>query len=198
MIDIPEFVDDYYRRFIQVLSSFDREPLVPIAHLLQELATGEGTLWIAGNGGSAAISNHTVCDVTKGTHVEGQPVIRSSSLASNVPMMTALANDLDYEDIFLEQLRYHMRPGDALLVVSSSGNSPNVVRACRFARDQGIPTVAFVGFDGGELLGLADHVVWIPIDNYGMVEDAHQSLVHVLTQYLRQLFQEQSQGRGER
>jgi phosphoheptose isomerase len=79
---------------------------------------------------------------------------------------------------------YLLQPGDAVLLVSSSGNSPNVVNACKYAKDRGVPTIAFVGFKGGELARMADHVVWIPIENYGIAEDTHQSLIHVMTQYI--------------
>ena len=82
------------------------------------------------------------------------------------------------------QLKYYLTDRDAVLLVSSSGNSPNVVEACRHANDRGVPTIAFVGFKGGKLADLARHVVHVPIENYGIVEDTHQSLIHVLTQYM--------------
>jgi len=178
------FVDAYYDRFIEVLRSFDRSALDGVLGVFETVGRNAGTLWVAGNGGSASISDHTVCDTSKGTHVEGVPPIRSISLASNNAMITALGNDIGYDDIFSRQLAYYVKPGDALLVVSSSGNSPNVVRACEFAKQRGIPTVAFTGFKGGKLSEIADHVVWVPVENYGMSEDTHQSLMHVLTQYL--------------
>lgn len=186
MTDLIKFVEDYYRRFVQVLESFDKAPLEKISEVLLEVSRCNGTLWVAGNGGSAAISDHTVCDTTKGTFVEGQPPIRSVSLASNGPMITALGNDISYDEIFRLQLVYYLQPGDALLVVSSSGNSPNVVNACEYAKERGVPTIAFVGFRGGKLAEMADHVVWIDVDNYGIAEDTHQSLIHVLTQYLKE------------
>ena len=185
MSDLSDFVDDYYRRFREALDAFDKAPLEPIVALLEETIRRDGTLWVAGNGGSAAISDHTVCDATKGAYVDGQPTLRSVSLASNGPMLTALANDISYEQVFRRQLVYYLQPGDAVLLVSSSGNSPNVVEACRYAKQRGAPTIAFVGFDGGELARIADHAVWVPVDNYGISEDVHQSLMHVITQYLR-------------
>jgi phosphoheptose isomerase len=185
MRDISEFVEDYYRRFAEVLAAFDKSSLGDIVEVLLRVSEAGGTLWVAGNGGSAAIADHTVCDASKGTYVEGQTPLRSVSLSANGPMITALGNDIGYDVVFSEQLRYYLGDDDALLVVSSSGNSPNVVAACKYARDRGVPTIAFVGFRGGELAQLADHVVHVPIDNYGMAEDAHQSLMHVLTQYLR-------------
>lgn len=185
MSDFKDFVDEYYRRFVRVLESFDKAPLEGILEVLQGVSRRNGTLWVAGNGGSAAIADQTVCDLTKGTYVEGQPSIRSVSLAANGPMVTALGNDIGYDQIFRHQLMYYLRPEDAVLLISSSGNSPNVVEACRYAKEFGVPTIAFVGFRGGELARLADHVVWVQVDNYGMAEDTHQSLMHVITQYLR-------------
>jgi len=190
MTELMDFVHDYYRRFVKVLDTFEKAPLEDIANVFLEVSRRNGTLWVAGNGGSAAIADHTVCDTTKGTHVDGQPPIRSVSLASNVPMITALGNDIGYDEIFRYQLKYYLQPEDALLVVSSSGNSPNVVKACQYAKERGVPTIAFVGFRGGQLAEIADHVVWIEVDNYGIAEDTHQSLMHVLTQYLQKRAEE--------
>lgn len=185
MRDISQFVADYYRRFAEVLAAFDKSALGEIVDVLASVSKAGGTLWVAGNGGSAAIADHMVCDASKGTYVDGETPLRSVSLCANGPMMTALGNDIGYDAVFSEQLRYFLGDNDALLLVSSSGSSPNVVAACKYARDRGVPTIAFVGFGGGELAKLADHVVHVPVDNYGMAEDAHQSLMHVLTQYLR-------------
>ena len=183
-MDFMEFVEGYYQQYIRVLNSFDRSSLEPVLDTFLDVRDKGGTLWVAGNGGSAAIGDHTVCDVTKGTHTEGQPTIKSISLSSNTAMLTALGNDLDYEQVFSQQLKYYLGKNDALLLVSSSGNSPNVVKACEYANSRGVPTIAFVGFKGGKLRDIAKHCVWIPIENYGMAEDAHQSLMHVTTQYI--------------
>ena len=185
MSEFRTFVDDYYRRFREAIDAFDRASLEAILPVFERVREQGGTIWVAGNGGSAAISDHLVCDATKWTYVEGLPPVRSMSLASNGPMVTALANDMSYEEVFRRQLVYYLKPEDAVLLISSSGNSPNVVAACRYAKERGVPTIAFVGFEGGELKRLADHVVWVPVKNYGMSEDTHQSLMHCLTQYLR-------------
>lgn len=183
--DFGTFVDEYYRRFAEALMTFDKAPMREVLDVFDRVTDAGGTVWVAGNGGSAAIADHTVCDCTKGTHVEGHRPLRTISLASNVPMLTALGNDISYDAVFSEQLKYYLVEGDALLVVSSSGNSPNVVNACRYANDMGVPTVAFVGFKGGTLKDIAQHVVHIAVDNYGIVEDTHQSLIHCITQYLK-------------
>jgi len=185
MQDFANFVEDYYTRFARTLQSFDKKSLAGVLAVFDRVRDQGGTIWVAGNGGSAAISDHTVCDTSKGTHVDGAPPIRSVSLAANGPMITALANDLSYDQVFRQQLKYYLKPEDAVLLVSSSGNSPNVVEACTYANEVGVPTIAFVGFRGGKLAELAKHVVWIQIDNYGIVEDTHQSLIHVLTQFIK-------------
>jgi len=183
-MDFADFVEDYYQRYIQVIKDFDKSSLEPVLEVFLAVAKNQGTLWVAGNGGSAAIGDHTVCDVTKGTYKPDQPSIKSISLSSNTAMLTAMGNDIAYEAVFSEQLKYYLGSNDALLLVSSSGNSPNVVAACEYANQRGVPTIAFVGFKGGRLKEIARHCVWIPVENYGMAEDAHQSLMHVTTQYI--------------
>lgn len=186
MAEFQSFISDYYDRFVHVLQTFDKTPLTGVLEVVDQVVAGGGTLWVAGNGGSAAISNHTTCDMTKGTHVDGHPVLRCMSLVANMPLLTAIANDISYNQVFAQQVRYYMDRNDALLLVSSSGNSPNVVRACEAANERGIPTLAFVGFGGGKLKELAKHTVWVPVDNYGIIEDVHQSLIHAVSQFIRQ------------
>ena len=183
--DFDAFITDYYDRFARALLDFDKGPLRDVLAVFDKVIADGGIVWVAGNGGSAAIADHTVCDSSKGTHVEGHPPFRTISLASNVTLLTAIGNDISYEAVFSEPLKYYLTDRDAVLLVSSSGNSPNVVEACRYANDRGVPTVAFVGFKGGKLADLATHAVHIAVDNYGIVEDAHQSLIHALTQYMR-------------
>ncbi len=183
--DLHGFVSNYFQRFHDVIDAWDRGPLQEVVGILDRVRDLGGTTWVAGNGGSASIANHLVCDLTKGTFREGRPPFRALSLASNDAIITALANDCAYEDVFRQQLVYYLRNEDALLLVSSSGNSPNVVEACRYAKSRGIPTIALVGFKGGALAELADVTLWVPVDNYGMAEDTHQSILHCLTQFLR-------------
>ena len=179
------FIADYYAHFAQALLDFDKGPLVDVLAVFDKVIDEGGTLWIAGNGGSAGISDHSVCDCSKGTHVDGHKPFKTVALTSNLSILTALGNDISYDEIFAEQLKYYLTEKDAVLLISSSGNSPNVVKACEYANQQGVPTIAFVGFKGGRLGGLATHTVHIAVENYGIVEDTHQSLIHVLTQYMR-------------
>ena len=184
-MDLQPFLQQYYEDFARSLLAFDKSPLTDILAVFDQVTAAGGTVWVAGNGGSAAISDHTVCDCSKGTYVEGQSPFRTISLTSNVAMLTALGNDLSYDDVFSEPLKYYLKPEDAVLLVSSSGNSPNVVKACEYANTKGVPTIAFVGFKGGRLKETAQHVVHIAVENYGIVEDSHQSLIHALTQYMK-------------
>jgi phosphoheptose isomerase len=111
---------------------------------------------------------------------------RIVSLSTTVEMITAIGNDLSYDEVFVYQLRSLARPGDALITISSSGNSENIVRAALWARDNGIPVIAMTGFSGGRSATIADVNLHVKADNYGVIEDTHQSLMHILAQYARQ------------
>jgi phosphoheptose isomerase len=182
--DFNQFVTSYYDRFAAALSHFDKGPLADVLEVIDRVRAAGGTLWLAGNGGSAAIADHSVCDLAKGTYREGGKPMRAVSLCADGPLLTALGNDISYDDVYAEPLKYYLKPEDAVLLVSSSGNSENVVRACEAANAADVPTIAFTGFSGGRLKETARHVVHVAEDNYGIVEDIHQSLIHVLTQYM--------------
>ena len=148
-------------------------------------ATDSGNqIFVIGNGGSAAIAEHLCCDWSKGTNCEGFPVIRSQSLASNVALYSAIANDFGFERVFDMQIDFFARPGDVLIAISSSGNSPNVLNAVRRAKELGVFVAGFSGFSGGELAKLADASVYVETHNYGIVEDAHQAVMHIIAQYV--------------
>jgi phosphoheptose isomerase len=182
---VRRFAEEYFGSFATVIGTLAREPLDKVVEILDEVRLHGGTLWVAGNGGSAAISDHLVCDCTKATHVPDAGTLRAVSLTSNGALLTALANDIDYSQVFRVQLEYYLRADDAVLLISSSGSSPSVVAACEYARERGVPTIAFVGFDGGKLRTLADVTIWVPVRNYGICEDAHQAIMHCITQYMR-------------
>jgi phosphoheptose isomerase len=183
-----EFFRDYKTGFAQAIDAWDEAALARIVRVLGETRDRGGTLLVAGNGGSAAIANHTECDASKGTFHDGRPPLLSRSLSANPSVLTAIGNDIGFGSIFERQVDYYGRPGDALLLVSSSGNSPNVVNACRVAKERGLVTIALVGFTGGALREVADHYLFVPSHNYGIVEDMHQASIHVMTQYLRELW----------
>ncbi len=111
---------------------------------------------------------------------------RVASLASQVELITAIANDIAYDEVFAYQLRTMAAPGDILITISSSGNSENIVRAIDCARQNGVASIAMTGFSGGRSAKLADVVLHVAAENYGIVEDVHQSMMHCFAQYLRQ------------
>jgi phosphoheptose isomerase len=139
-------------------------------------------IFVAGNGGSAAIADHLCCDWTKGTHAAGLPPLRTHSLVSNVALLTAVANDFGYDDAFARQLEMLGAAGDVILLISSSGNSPNILAAADRAKAMGITTIGMTGFSGGALASRADFALHVPYANYGLVEDCHQILMHTFAQ----------------
>jgi len=139
-------------------------------------------VFVAGNGGSAAIADHLCCDWTKGTHAAGLAPLRTHSLVSNVALLTAVANDFGYDDAFARQLEMLGVAGDVVLLISSSGNSPNVLAAADRAKAMEIATIGMTGFSGGALAARVDFALHVPYANYGLVEDCHQILMHTFAQ----------------
>lgn len=155
------------------------------AHAAIEAAAAAGRhIFSIGNGGSAAIAEHLCCDWTKGTHAPGHPVIRTTALTANMALYSAIANDFGFEHVFSRQIALLAREGDVLVAISSSGNSPNIIAAVDAARAAGITTIGLSGFSGGKLHERADISIHIDTDNYGVVEDAHQAVMHVLAQFM--------------
>ena len=156
------------------------------AAILVEAYTRGATVFACGNGGSAAIANHLQCDHLKAIRTKTDLAPRVVSLSTNIELLTAIANDLAYEEVFTYQLQSQASPGDVLIAISSSGRSPNIVRALSWARDQGLHTIALTGFDGGGARAAAEVSIHVDAANYGIVEDLHQVIMHALAQYIRQ------------
>jgi phosphoheptose isomerase len=184
--DAGSYADGYFGRLRDAAASVDRGRLARAAEILIEVYTRGGFVFSCGNGGSAAIANHLVCDHCKLVQTDTPLTPRIVSLSTTVEMITAIGNDLSYDEVFVYQLRSLARPGDALITISSSGDSENIVRAVRWARDHGVPVIAMTGFSGGRSAALADVNLHVTADNYGVIEDTHQSLMHILAQYARQ------------
>jgi phosphoheptose isomerase len=179
------YADAYFQQYAKAAASVDRDRLKAAAGLLDAAYRRGATLFVCGNGGSAAIANSFVCDHAKLIQTDTAVVPKVYSLSANIPMMTAIANDLSYADVFVYQLRTMARSGDVLLTVSASGDSENVVRAAEWAKANGLETIAFTGFGGGRTGRMADVHLHADADNYGVIEDVHQSLMHILAQYIR-------------
>lgn len=173
---------DYLRFFNRLLTSIDVDAVCRVVERLRAARDAGNTVYVAGNGGSASTAGHLANDLGKATKVSGRTPFRVLSLADNVPWLTALANDEGYERVFAGQLENFAREGDLLIVISASGNSPNLTAAVDFARSHGVLTVGLLGFDGGVLKDRVDELIWVEtaLGAYGPVETAHVLLCDML------------------
>jgi D-sedoheptulose 7-phosphate isomerase len=183
-----DFAKDYLNGLKDVL---DRLPLKPIDEMIRliEQARDEGRqIFVIGNGGSAATASHMMNDLCKGTlgHKGDAPWprMRVIALTDNVSLMTAWANDTDFNHVFSEPLKNLAQRGDVLVAISASGNSPNIIAAVEAAKQIGVTVIGFGGFTGGKLSKMADVSLVVPSDGYGPVEDVHMILDHIITGYL--------------
>jgi D-sedoheptulose 7-phosphate isomerase len=185
------FAAGYLGYLQEVLAALDPEAIGRVAELLLETLEQDRAVWILGNGGSAATANHMANDLVAATRGLERG-LRVCSLSANPAVLTATANDQGYEQLFVQQLRGRVRPGDVVIALSASGSSPNVLRAVEYAAARGAVTVGFTGFDGGALAGMVDHRLHAatPRGDYGPVEDAHLALDHILGGYLARRLRE--------
>lgn len=188
----PSLLEVALRSYVEDLKStlneLDPTALAAVVDAFERARRDGRQVLIIGNGGSAATASHMACDLGKGTVDHGHPGFvrfRAVSLSDNTALITALGNDLSFEHVFAEQLAIVMRDGDVVVFISASGNSPNLVRAAEYARTRAAETVGLLGFGGGRLATLVDHPVVVSSRNYGVAEDFHLIVQHVITQYLR-------------
>ena len=180
----PASLGEWTVRYLQKQKeALDSIPLDAVARLINRLRAAlaeDRQIFVFGNGGSAANASHFVTDLGKGASDKVGRRFRCLSINDNVSWITALGNDYAYEDVYARQLENYARPGDLVLVMSVSGNSPNVVKAVEWARRNGVYTAALVGGKRGRLAELADEPVVINSHHYGRVEDAHMAICHML------------------
>ncbi len=186
--DPVAFADAYLGYLRAVLERIDTREIGCFIETLLDARARGATVFLIGNGGSAATASHMANDLCIGCDDDGQP-FRAVSLTDNVAVMTAISNDFGYEHVFSRQLRSLGRKGDVLVAISASGNSPNLLNALEYARECGIKTVALTAFDGGKMKAVADEGVHVPTDfkEYGPAEDAHMVLDHLVSAYLSRI-----------
>lgn len=181
---------EYFAELRVVLDRLDTSVVDRITEAIWRCYEQGRTLFTFGNGGSAALASHFVCDIAKGTAAPGHRRLRAISLSDNVPLMTAWANDTNYGEIFAEQLRDLIEKDDLVLAISGSGNSENVVRGLQAAREAGAKTMALTGFSGGRVKALADLCLIVPSENMQHIEDTHLFSAHaIFTAIRRQMMQ---------
>ena len=180
----------YAERFSTLLQTLDKTEVEGLVEALYDTYAAGSTVFIIGNGGSGANASHLCEDLGKGTVSDPQAAKRLKviSLTDNVPYILAWANDHSFECIFTEQLRNLAGPGDLLIAISASGNSPNILHAVEYANGAGLRTFGVTGLDGGRLLGLARESLYVKSNDMGMVEAAHSVVFHYLTDRLKARF----------
>jgi D-sedoheptulose 7-phosphate isomerase len=180
-----EMFKEYSRKISVLLDSFDWTVLTPLGEELFRVWKARNSVYICGNGGSAGNSNHIANDFTYGIAPQGKG-LNIESLSANSSVITCLANDLSYVNIFSWQVKVKSRSGDILIVMSGSGNSANIIEALVTAKKLGVKTFAILGYDGGKAKDLADHVIHFQVDDMQIVEDCQLVVFHMVMKYLKE------------
>lgn len=181
---IKEFTLKYMNDLQDTLRVSNLENVEEIVHSLLAAYEAGKQIFIMGNGGSGSTASHFACDINKGVSLGLEKRFKVISLSDNIPTMLAYANDCSYDEIFVEQLKNFLNPGDIVIGVSGSGNSKNVIRAIQYANERGVTTIALSGFDGGEIVKIAKFSFVAPVYDMQKVEDVHLIVSHVIMQIL--------------
>jgi len=182
---VQEHVDSYLARLSAAVDALPRDRLELLGEMLFRAYENEKQVFTLGNGGSASTASHMAADLAKNTIGPNMRRFRILSLNDNTSIMTALANDMGYENVFCEQLMNLITAGDLLVVISASGNSENVLKAMSYAQERSAQVVGLLGFDGGRAAAIADLSIIVPSDHYGVIEDAHLIINHIFVDYFR-------------
>jgi phosphoheptose isomerase len=185
--DSSKYFKDYIETKNILLKKIDQKKLnLLIKDILTVIKKGNN-FFSCGNGGSAATAEHLSCDFLKGSCTNTNLNIKVLSLSSNTTLVTAIANDISYDDIFSYQLNKLGASGDVLFAFSVSGSSKNIIKCVKVAKKKKIKIISFTGFNGGKLRKLSDHNINIDLNNFGIVEDCHLTLMHYISQFIRNL-----------
>lgn len=179
-----EWLYQYCEGLKQALEALPGQAFEELVSVLEQAYQDGRQVFLMGNGGSAATASHAACDLNKSVSYGLEKRFRVLCLNDNVPTALAYANDVSYEEIFVEPLKNFLRPGDVVIGISGSGNSPNVLKAIAYANRQGAHTVGLAGFQGGKLAAMVRTPLVVRVDDMQKVEDLHLVLFHVLTQVL--------------
>jgi len=182
---IKPFVADYLTRLKFILDNIDANVVSDIVNALEQTIIKKSKIYIIGNGGSSATASHMVNDLGAGLRRRDIVNFDVVSLGDNSPVVTAIANDIGYENIFFMQMKGLINPSDIVIAISCSGDSPNIIKAVDYAQDMGCKIIGVTGFNGGYLRTMSDisfHVD-VPKNEYGLVEDTHMILDHIIYSY---------------
>jgi D-sedoheptulose 7-phosphate isomerase len=186
MVDIKDIARKYLDELKETIDLVDLEDVQKVASVLLKAYRNNRRVFILGNGGAASTASHMACDLGKGTlknvYNPEEKRFQVISLTDNVATMTAYANDLSFDDMFVQQLHNLVAKDDVVIGISGSGNTPNIIKALMYAKSQGATTVGFLGFkSGGKARDLVDYDITIQSSNYGVIEDLQLALDHILT-----------------
>lgn len=184
-----EHINDYLAGVQTALATVSPAQVAAIVEVLLDAAQTGKMIFICGNGGSASTASHMACDLGKGCRMPGFPSFKAIALTDSMSQVTAWANDTSYENCFSGQLEGLASPGDVLVSISGSGNSPNVLKAVEVAKTLGMTTIGWSGFKGGKLAGMVDYGIVTPASNIETVEDLHMILEHTVSTTLRRTIQ---------
>ena len=182
---ICDSAKNYFHEMNALIDRVDCRQIDALADLLHRAWRERRRVFIFGNGGSASTASHHVLDLVKTASVDGQPRLLALCMNDNFGITTAVGNDIAYEESFTFPLSSYAQKGDVAVALTCSGNSPNILHACSWARENGLTVVALTGFAGGKVKDLAHVHVNVPSDNYGLVEDMHLSIGHIVAQSLK-------------
>ncbi len=188
--DVSQFSENYIQYVSEVIKNINIENIKKFIEILLEAKQKKSTVYFIGNGGSASTASHFANDLAIGTNSSKNP-LKVISLVDNNAIMTAIANDYGFEEVFLRQVKIYCKKDDVLVAISASGNSGNLLSSIKFANSFGINTVALTSFDGGQLKNLAKHCIHVPTElkEYGPAEDAHLIINHLVMSYLKRHFE---------
>jgi len=183
--NLKNFYDDYINNITITSRYINYIEIEKIADIILETIKANNTIYVAGNGGSNCIANHLQVDFIKGISTNTNLFPKVISLSNNDALASAISNDIDYNDIFSYQLKKNIKEKDLFIAISSSGNSKNIINGLKEAKKEKAKTILFCGFEGGESIEICDYKAYFPINNYGVVEDLSQIIMHIIAQFIR-------------
>jgi len=182
-----KFASTYKAALAQAIESVDLDKVERAIQLLAEARDSGRHIFVCGNGGSASTASHFACDIVKGASFNRAQRFRIMAFTDSLPTLTAYSNDVSYECVFVEQLRNFAEPGDVLIAISASGNSPNVLHAVEYGNSAGCRTIALTGRDGGKLGSLAQLNIQVSHPHMGRIEDSHMMVLHMISYFFMEL-----------
>jgi len=181
---MKEQIINYFEREKQVMGALDFDEITEAVEAIREAYEREATVYVMGNGGSSATASHFVCDFNKGISEVREKKFNLICLSDNTPMLTAIANDISYDEVFRFQLINKLKSNDLIIAISGSGNSTNVINAVEYAKEVGCKVVGITGYSGGKLKELADYKMHVNVDDMQITEDIHMVFDHMMYRVL--------------